>query len=110
MPAMAFIRRSRCPPANAHGRLGRESQLFAKEYLVLSHGRDGFAQSFACTVLLGVPLDVLLFSLTRLRNNMLSGFSRKSAYVLYLLSRSLAVLLGFSTTNGFSCQWYTYAF
>jgi hypothetical protein len=42
-------------------------------------------------------------------NNMLSGFSRKSAYVHYLLSRSLAVLSGFSKKCGLTYTPYTYA-
>jgi hypothetical protein len=42
-------------------------------------------------------------------NNMLRGFSWKSAYVLYQFGRSLLVLLGFSKLCGFAYTAYTYA-
>ena len=43
-------------------------------------------------------------------NLKLSGFSWKSVYLLYLLARRLAVLLGFSKSGGFTYLSYTYAF
>ena len=41
-------------------------------------------------------------------NLKLSGFSWKSVYLLYPLSRSLAVLLVFSIVGGFAYHRYTY--
>lgn len=43
-------------------------------------------------------------------NLKLSGFSWKSAYLLYQRHRSFAVLLGFSRVGGFAYRPYTYAF
>ena len=40
----------------------------------------------------------------------LRGFSWKSAYNHYPLVRRLTVLSGFSTSGGFTCRTYTYAF
>ena len=43
-------------------------------------------------------------------NLKLSGFSWKSAYLLYQRLRRFAVLLGFSKNGGFAYHSYTYAF
>ena len=43
-------------------------------------------------------------------NLMLRGFSWKSVYLLYLITRRLSVLLGFSRVGGFAYRPYTYAF
>ena len=43
-------------------------------------------------------------------NLKLSGFSWKSVYLLYPLTRRLAVLLGFSIYPGFAWVRFTYAF
>ncbi len=54
---------------------GTCSLSVAKEYLALSGGPDRFAQSFTCTVLLGIPLEGFEFSRTRLSRS-LADFSK----------------------------------
>ena len=82
-------------------------RLFSRSYETILP--SSLAMNHSSTLGFSPRLPVSVYG-TSCYNLKLRGFSRKSDYAHYLLSRSLGVLSHFSRSNGFAYPTYTYVF